>query len=178
MLALINPLVENVWISHYLFQNLIFFALGTFYISKIYPMKNRSVFLTGLLFVFFEALYFLNAYRNTILKSYIVILCGLTGVIFVTKLFSLFFDRDEKKIQSFFSFNGVHSMEIYCTHPIIAAAIRIVISKIFVLAHFDCGISIEMLLTIALTIVIADSISFLLKSFKSYGWLFGVYQEG
>lgn len=173
VLALINPCIRNVWISNYLFKNLVYFSLGTFYINDLRQLKKRYNMFIGVLFLISEIAYFLTAYNAAIYKSYIVIICGITGVIFITYLFDkLCNEREGKGVGAFLSFNGVHSMEIYCIHPIVASVIRIVINRILRLADYNNTVF-ELILTIAVTIAICDIIVLVLKKSKVFGLLFG-----
>ena len=117
-----------------------------------------------------EILYFCFAYKELIIKHYLVILTSFTGSVFFILCFAGL-EMKKSNLLDFLKYNGIKSMEIYCVHPIIAAACRTFILIVGVSQTFS------LCLIIILTIIICNIISLIFKNNMVYQALFGVFRK-
>lgn len=133
ILYLLNPLINDIWISNNLFKYMIFFSLGSYTLDfvNLKQFKCNTIILPTLLFLLLNIIYVNILYLDNYLLNYyfgfIVAIIG-SWFCFLLSYYSVNIMHKIKKICCFF---GKKSMEIYCIHLLILAGIRIVLLKIF-----------------------------------------------
>ena len=172
-MIIINPFIKNIWISDYFFKNFLYYVIGVWLIrNNFFETYNKFKYIlcSGIVFLITEILYFSFAYKDLIIKHYLIILTSISGSVFLTLCFAGL-DRKKSYSLDFLKYNGIKSMEIYCVHPIIAAACRTFILIVGVSQTFSLS------LIIILTIIICNIISLIFKNNMVYQALFGVFRK-
>lgn len=162
VMYVLNPFIENVWILDNLCRYMIFFAIGSYILDfvNLKQFKCSRIIFPGILFIFINIIYIKVLYiNNNFLEYYYWFITSIIGSYFCF-LLSYYIANKMCKIKKFLSFFGEKSMEIYCSHLLVLAGIRILLLKFLKINELWYVVILSGFITIILCYVVFIKISY------------------
>ena len=173
ILYVLNPFIEHIWILENLCRYIIFFSIGT-YVFDFIDLKQyqcKKILIPIIVFLLVNGLYIKFLYmNNALLGYYFWFITSISGSL-LCLLLSYYMLNKLKKTRDLFSFFGRKSMEIYCTHLLILAGIRIFLLKILKINELWSVVILSGFITILLCYIIFYKIDYEKTKLK---WIFGI----
>lgn len=173
ILYVLNPFITHVWILENLCRYMIFFSIGT-YVFDFIDLKQyqcKKILIPIIVFLLVNGLYIKFLYmNNALLGYYFWFITSISGSL-LCLLLSYYMLNKLKKTRDLFSFFGRKSMEIYCTHLLILAGIRIFLLKILKINELWSVVILSGFITILSCYIIFNKIDYEKTRLK---WLFGI----
>ncbi len=134
VLLIFKPIMPDIWIMSKISQNLIFFAIGSYFFD-IFVSKTKinlqKAMITTFLFITVNVGYiWLLYYNNKLILTYYWYFTALIGITWITSLSMFISDHLLNKITVFLKYCGRNTMPIYVMHLIPLAGLRIFLLKI------------------------------------------------